>query len=153
LCTNTPVKRLINFGGKGTVNPLRSKEERDMRLIFLPFVLLFFVISGCQKQIVNNHGDVKNIEALNSFVKNVDKQSNDELDFVQYGIEGQRGIKTLTFDGEQINVSHAVDGKFIEEYTCNNIDVVNENGMKKYILVDCSFNQNGDFELLSIPLS
>jgi hypothetical protein len=33
---------------------------------------------------------------------------------------------TLMFDGKQINVSHSVDGDFIEEYYCKKILVESE---------------------------
>ncbi|MGB2991047.1 MAG: hypothetical protein WBB47_00295 [Paenisporosarcina sp.] len=70
----------------------------------------------------------------------------DEIDYVVYGEEGQRGVRTLTFDGKQMNVSHSVDGKFIEEFNCKDIMFETKIEVDKYILSQCT----GDFELLSV---
>ncbi|KKI88900.1 hypothetical protein WQ54_28655 [Bacillus sp. SA1-12] len=127
-----------------------------MRPIFIGItLLLLLVITGCQsnniEEVVNEHNDIQNLEGLNRFVENVNNQNEAEINYVQYGVEGQRGVRTLTFNGELINVSHSVDGKFIEEYECKDIIVETEEEVKKYILSQCTGNFNGDFELLSVP--
>jgi len=74
----------------------------------------------------------------------------DEIDYVDYGKEGQRGVRKLIFDGKQINVSPSLDGKFIEE--CNFQDIMFEIKIEvdKYILSQCTGDYNTDFELLSV---
>lgn len=86
------------------------------------FILL---ISGCQSnnidedvnvqndkkgivEVVSKHGHIQNLDALNTFVENVKNQIKSEINYVRYGIEGQRGVMTLTFNGENINVFHEV---------------------------------------------
>ncbi|MGG0178689.1 DUF4362 domain-containing protein [Gottfriedia acidiceleris] len=129
--------------------------------VLIGITLLLFVIAGCQsknknisntQEVVNKHNEIENIEGLNSFVDNVNNQKETEINYVQYGIEGQRGVRTLTFNGEQINVSHSVDGKFIEKYNCKNIIVKIEKEVKYYVLSQCTGNFNGDLELLSVPI-
>lgn len=118
-------------------------------------IILLLLLAGCQpndiEEVINTHSDIQNLEGLNRFVENVKNQNESEINYVQYGIEGQRGVRTLTFDGEQINVSLSVDGDFIEEYYCNKIIVEAEEDIKKYILSECKGNYNGDIELLSVP--
>ena len=125
-----------------------------MMRAFIGITVTLFVITGCQsnkhiEEVVNNHNDIQNLEGLNKFVENVNKQNQAEINYVQYGIEGQRGVKTLTFDGEKINVSHSVDGDFIEEYNCKNIVIKTEKDVNKYMLSQCTGDFNGDFELLT----
>lgn len=103
------------------------------------------------EEVVNNHNDIQNFDGLDRFVKNVRNQNEAKINYIQYGTEGQRGARTLTFDGEQINVSHSVDGNFVEEYNCKKIIVETEDEIKNYILSECTGSFNGDFELLSIP--
>ncbi|WHY84051.1 DUF4362 domain-containing protein [Neobacillus novalis] len=127
-----------------------------MRNVFIGITLLVFVITGCQsnnniEEVINNHNDIQNLEGLKKFVENVNNQNQAEINYVQYGIEGQRGVRTLTFNGEKINVSHSVDGDFIEEFNCNDFIVKTEEDVKKYILSQCTGDFNGDFELLSAP--
>lgn len=127
------------------------------------FILL---ISGCQSnndedvnvqndnksiiEVVSKHGHIQNFDALNTFVENVTNQIRSEINYVRYGIEGQRGVMTLTFNGENINVLHEVDGNFIEEYECKDIIAETNDDVKKYILIQCSGDFEGDFELLEV---
>lgn len=127
------------------------------------FILL---ISGCQSnndedvnvqndnksiiEVVSKHGHIQNLDALNTFVENVTNQIKSEINYVRYGIEGQRGVMTLTFNGENINVLHEVDGNFIEEYECKDIIAETNDDVKKYILIQCSGDFEGDFELLEV---
>jgi hypothetical protein len=127
-----------------------------MRHVFVGITLLVFVITGCQsnnnmEEVINNHNDIQNLEGLKKFVENVNNQNHAEINYVQYGIEGQRGVRTLTFNGEKINVSHSVDGDLIEEFNCNDFIVKTEEDVNKYILSQCTGDFNGDFELLSAP--
>ncbi|MHC0036577.1 DUF4362 domain-containing protein [Pseudoneobacillus sp. C159] len=122
-----------------------------MRPVFISVILLL-IMAGCQsqsniKEVVNKHNDIQNIEALNSFVENVKNHKSDKINYVQYGIEGQKGVKTLTFNGKEINVSFRVDGKFIEEFDCKNIRLVTDEKETKYMLSGCK-GELGELELV-----
>ncbi|MBY6037137.1 DUF4362 domain-containing protein [Fictibacillus nanhaiensis] len=140
-----------------------------MKKLYILLAVLSFALLGCSQEptteielelnknqsneieeVVNNHNDIKNLEGLDRFVKNVENQNEAKINYIQYGIEGQKGVRTLKFDGEEINVSHSVNGDFIEEYNCQKIKIETEKDIKKYILSECTGNYNGDFELLSI---
>ena len=129
--------------------------------------LFILLISGCRSnnsdedvneqndkksniEVVSKHGHIQNLDALNTFVDNVQNQIKSEINYVRYGIEGQRGVMTLTFNGEKINVFHEVDGNFIEEYECRDIIVETNNDVKKFILIQCTGDFEGDFELLEV---
>jgi len=125
-----------------------------MRVI-IGMVLIIFLITGCQSQknieeVINKHNDIQNLEGLNKFVENVNKKNQYKINYVRYGIEGQRGVNTLTFDGEKINVSHSVNGNFVEKYNCKEIIVNTEKDTQTYVLIGCSGDYNGDFELLTV---
>lgn len=129
------------------------------------FTLFILLISGCQSynideddqndkksivEVVSKHGHIQNLDALNTFVENVKNQIKSKINYVRYGIEGQRGVMTLTFNGENISVFHEVDGNFIEEYTCKDVIVETNDDVKKYILIQCLGDFEGDFELLDV---
>ena len=105
------------------------------------------------EEVVYGHIDIQNLEGLDKFIQKVENQKEAKLNFLQYGTEGQRGVRTLTYDGEQVNVFHSVDGNFIEEYNCKKIIVETEEEIKKYILSGCTGSFNGDFELISVPVT
>jgi hypothetical protein len=123
--------------------------------VFIVVIPLLVTISGCKfsnlEEVVNDHNEIQNLERLNRFVENVKKQKADEINYVQYGIEGQRGVRTLTFNGDEINVSFSVDGELIEEFNCKDITVDTNEKDKKYLLSQCTGTMNEDFELLSVP--
>ena len=121
---------------------------------FTLFIVLCFALVGCSpkiEEVVKTHKDIQNLEGLDRFVMNVENQNEAIINYIQYGIEGQRGVSTLKFDGKQINVSFSVDGNFIQEYNCKRVIVETEEEIQKYILSECTGNFIGDFELLSIP--
>lgn len=118
-------------------------------------LLLCFALVGCSQEIqieevVNDHNNIRNLEGLERFVNDVENQNEAIINYIQYGIEGQRGVRTLKFDGKEINVSFSVDGDFIEEYNCKRVIVETEEGIQKYILSECTGDFIGDFEFLSI---
>ena len=115
--------------------------------------LIVLGIVGCSsnniEEVINKHNDIENLEGLNRFAENVMNQKEAKIKYVQYGIEGQHGVTTLSFNGNDIHVSNSVDGKFIEKYNCRKLAVKTEE-LKKYILTKCT-NVDGDYELLSFP--
>lgn len=138
--------------------------------IFIGITLIIFIITGCQpgeigevllierndfkvnniEEVLNNHNNIKNLDGLNTFVENVNNQKEAVINYVQYGTEGQRGIRTLTSKNGNVNVIHNVDGEFIEEYTCTKLIIEKEEKVDKYILKQCTGDFEGDFELLIV---
>ncbi|MBY6036988.1 DUF4362 domain-containing protein [Fictibacillus nanhaiensis] len=101
----------------------------------------------------NTSNEFENLHLLDKFVEDVNKKIEADVVVVQYGIEGQRGVRTLTFDGDKVKSSHKVDGDFIEEYKCNKIETRIEEEQKSYTLKQCSIGSEiRDFEMFSIPI-
>lgn len=89
-------------------------------------------------EVVNKHGNLQNIEGLNTFAENVNNKIEGEINYVEYGEEGQNGVRTLTFEGEEINVSRSVDGKFIEEYRYKDIVLEKNISIEIYTMRQCT---------------
>lgn len=123
-----------------------------MRSVIIVVILL--LMAGCQSnnkdEVVNEQNEIQNLERLNRFIENVNNQKSDEINYVQYGIEGQRGEKTLTFNGEKINVSFSVDGNFIEEFNCKDIMIETNEQEQKYVLSECAGTMDEHYELFSV---
>lgn len=100
-------------------------------------------------EVVNIHGEITNIEALNAFIEQVNYHRKAKVKYVRYGIEGQRGVMTLSFEDKELNVSHSVDGKFIEDFKCKNIKIEKTDTTNKYILNQCTGDFEVDHELFS----
>ena len=115
--------------------------------------LFTFILGGCQsndiEEVVNKHNDIKNLDVLNTFVENVNDQRDAVINYVEYGEEGQRGVKTITSKDGIVKVSHRVDGKFIEEFTCKKLNIEMKNEVNSYLLKQCYGDFEGDIELLS----
>ncbi|WP_433747601.1 DUF4362 domain-containing protein [Falsibacillus pallidus] len=102
-------------------------------------------------EVVNTHGNIENLKRLDLFVENARNNINDQIDYVQYGIEGQKGIRSLTYGDGQLKVEHHVDGEFVESYSCKNIQMEEAEKEMKYTLTGCTGSFQGDFELLRVP--
>jgi hypothetical protein len=117
-------------------------------------MLTLLLMTGCQSnnknEVVNEHSDIQNIERLNRFIEKVNKKKSDEINYIQYGIEGQRGETTLTFNGERINVSFSVDGDLIDEFNCKDIIIETSEKGQKYVLSECTGTIDDNYELLSV---
>ncbi|MFI8577654.1 DUF4362 domain-containing protein [Rossellomorea aquimaris] len=101
------------------------------------------------EEVINEHGNISNIEALDNFVDKLKDKQKAKINVIQYGIEGQRVVEELTFNGDDVHVYRSVDEDFIEEFRCENV-VTNEDGRKKqYVLKRCTGNFTGDTVLLS----
>jgi hypothetical protein len=142
----------------------------EMGRIFIGITFIIFIITGCQpdeigevlliehndikdnniEEVLNDHNNIKNLHGLNTFVENVNNQKEAVINYVQYGTEGQRGIRTLTSENEYVNVFHSVDGEFIEEYTCTKLIIEKEEKVDKYILKQCTGDFEGNFEFLTL---
>jgi hypothetical protein len=101
------------------------------------------------EEVINEHGNMSNLEALDTFIDKLKDKQKAKINVIQYGIEGQRVVEELTYNGEDVHVYRSVDEEFIEEFRCENV-VTNEDGRKKqYILKRCTGNFTGDTVLLS----
>ncbi|TYS90107.1 DUF4362 domain-containing protein [Rossellomorea aquimaris] len=91
---------------------------------------------------------MSNLEALDTFIDKLKDKQKAKINVIQYGIEGQRVVEELTYNGEDVHVYRSVDEEFIEEFRCENV-LMNEDGrMKQYILKQCTGNFTGDTVLL-----
>lgn len=125
--------------------------------MLLGTVLLLLLGTGCQEiqlnngeRVVNEHGSIKNISALNTFVSNVKDQKKAKINVISYGIEGQKLLENITFNGDYLNVHRSVDKNFIEEYQCEGIFVEENEIEKRYILKQCTGDFTGEMELLTL---
>ncbi|WP_201715652.1 DUF4362 domain-containing protein [Rossellomorea arthrocnemi] len=104
------------------------------------------------EEVENKHGNIRNLDGLNTFINNMKNEVKSNLDVISYGIEGQKVTETITFNGENVNVYRSVDGEFIEEFQCK--DLVKEESLqgKEYVLKQCTGHFMGETVLLSAPI-
>ncbi|MGF3104426.1 DUF4362 domain-containing protein [Rossellomorea sp. DUT-2] len=104
------------------------------------------------EEVINEHGNISNLEDLDTFVDRLKGQQKAKNNVIHYGIEGQRVVEELTYNGDDVHVYRSVDEEFIEEYRCENV-VINEDGRKKqYVLKRCTGNFTGDTVILSTAI-
>ncbi|MGE6753516.1 DUF4362 domain-containing protein [Rossellomorea sp. NPDC071047] len=101
------------------------------------------------EEVINEHGNISNLEALDTYIDKLKDKQKAKINVIHYGIEGQRVVEELTYNGDDVHVYRSVDEEFIEEYRCENV-VINEDGRKKqYVLKRCTGDFTGDTFLLS----
>ncbi|MBW4081514.1 DUF4362 domain-containing protein [Paenibacillus sp. S150] len=101
--------------------------------------------------IVDHYGNFTNLERLDTFLENVQKQNKDRVRVTQYTIEGDPIFHNLTYDGTDIkykfdNSQDAFGRTEIRTSTCKGIDKADNSTvygsrkieMVEYSLVDCS---------------
>lgn len=82
--------------------------------MFLALLFLAFIISGCQSNIttdyepesgdiLDEHGDITNLDKFNAFVDHVQQGKKDKIRIVHYTIEGDAILQDLDFDGKSIH--------------------------------------------------
>ena len=103
-------------------------------------------------EVENKHGDIGNLNGLNMFIENMKSGVKSKIDVISYGIEGQRGVDTLTFNGSDVNVYRTVDDEFIEEFQCSNLVKEESPQKNEYILKQCTGHFTGETVLLSAPI-
>lgn len=107
-------------------------------------------------EIINIHGNVKNLERLDEFVTNVSNQKSDEIRVTHYTIEGDPIYDEVVFNGKQLSITHdttedAFGSKERNSYTCQNIERTESKTDLEYMLLDCEADgQKDDTPLLSI---
>ncbi|MFC7062902.1 DUF4362 domain-containing protein [Halobacillus seohaensis] len=87
------------------------------------YLLVLLIIAGCSSQImgistdsggykekdsdvVESQGQIKNIQYLDDFIKDVDQREKTEVRVIQYTMEGDPIVTDLQFDGEVIKYKH-----------------------------------------------
>lgn len=105
------------------------------------------------KDIIEAHGKLENIERLDSFVKNVNHKVKDKVRLVRYTIEGDPILHTLDYDGSKLSFTvDTTEDKFgqgeVKTYACKNITKEETNVQTQYFLEGCPNNEMG--ELLKI---
>jgi hypothetical protein len=108
-------------------------------------------------QIINMHGNVKNLERLDKFVERVGIGRSDEIRLTHYTIEGDPIYDEISFDGKELNIIHDTsEDKFgANERTtiiCKNIERSESETFLKYMLIDCEAEDGtgGSAPILSI---
>lgn len=124
-----------------------------MRYVIIAIVFII-LLAGCQSnkenEVINEHNNFTNIERLDQFVENIKNGIEDEIDYIRYGVEGQEGRNTLTYNGNQINVTNHSDGDFIEEYDCEDLVSESNEDLTTYTLKGCT-GLPRDYELVAVP--
>lgn len=108
-------------------------------------------------EIINMHGNVKNLYRLDLFVENVAAKRSDEIKITHYTIEGDPIYDEVTFDGKQLTITNDnSEDKFgsgeIFTYTCEKM-AKNESETKlEYWLMDCEApdGNSGNHPIVSI---
>jgi Domain of unknown function (DUF4362) len=120
-----------------------------MKPLIILGLLLTVSITGCQIReglntikVENKNGHFINLEGLDKFVKEVKKNKEVSLNYISYGIEGQKSIDEISYDGKKLNVNRTVDGKNIEKYECKSIEVQENKNNKSFFLNQCSDGLN-----------
>ncbi|MGM0840367.1 MAG: DUF4362 domain-containing protein [Bacillota bacterium] len=100
-------------------------------------------------EVINEHGNISNIEALDTYIDKLKDKQKAKINVIHYGIEGQRVVEELTYNGDDVHVYRSVDEEFIEEYRCENVVTMEDGRKKQYVLKRCTGNFTGDNVLLS----
>lgn len=129
-------------------------KMKDYKLIKYMTLLIFLV--GCQSQdvteVVNEHNKFTNLEDFEQFFEDVTSKQSSSINYVRYGVEGQRGVMKLVYDGQVIKVTDRVDNEFVQEFSCLEIKREVNEISEKYMLLECLNNRNEtlDIDLFSI---
>jgi hypothetical protein len=110
-------------------------------------VLLLILLSGCNyrpfdKNIVDSHGDITDLEKLMKFVENVNQGKEDKIRVVRYTTEGDPILQDLKYDGKIItSITDSTKDEFgdgsISTATCKSINVEETVETTNYILSGC----------------
>lgn len=113
--------------------------------------------SAENNEIVNMHGNVKNLNRLDLFVENVTAKKADEIKITHYTIEGDPIYDTVTFDGKQLKITNDnSEDKFGSgetfTYTCKNLTKNESETESEYLLIDCEApdGSSGNHPIVSI---
>ncbi|KZZ84688.1 DUF4362 domain-containing protein [Bacillus sp. SJS] len=130
------------------------------------FMLTMLVLSGCSgmslvngyspsdRDVINKHGEIKNLELFMDFKENAEKGIKDKIRIVSYTTEGDPMIQDLEFDGKVIKsrFDGTRDQFGKEEVTyasCKTIEKSEQQESTEYILKQCG-KDNGESTVLTI---
>ncbi|WP_442598078.1 DUF4362 domain-containing protein [Neobacillus sp. D3-1R] len=106
--------------------------------------------------IIDIHGNVKNLERLDVFMQHLKNGETDEIRVTHYTIEGDPIYDEVIFDGKQLSITNdTTEDEFGPKerttYTCQNIERNETNKTLEYMLIDCELEeQKGNHPLISI---
>jgi hypothetical protein len=136
--------------------------------LILVFLLIAF-ISGCGSEgnihsspepiktelneVIDRHGQVENLERLDTFVEKVQANSKDQIRLIRYTIEGDPIYHDLDFDGSILTFTHdSTEDQYgngeVTSYQCKSLSKQESDTETKYVIEGCSNGLEG--ELLSI---
>ncbi len=97
---------------------------------------------------------MENLPQFESFYHEVQNKKPSEIKVISFGIEGQKGIQHVRFNGREFNVKSTVDGHFIEEHSCQSIEYNKDKDFGYYTLTGCAKGNEkitSPITLLSVP--
>ncbi|MFD2445076.1 DUF4362 domain-containing protein [Bacillus sp. CGMCC 1.16607] len=144
-----------------------------MRKYIYLFIISIFMLSACgtrspitkepvtntfkDHEIINVHGNVKNLKRLDQFVKLVSDGVKDSIRITNYTIEGDPIFNEVVYDEKQLTITNdTTEDKFGPKerttYTCKNIERNETDSELVYMLMDCEATDGtkGDKPLLKI---
>jgi hypothetical protein len=108
-------------------------------------------------EIINMHGNVKNLNRLDLFVENVAAKKSDEIKITHYTIEGDPIYDEVTYDGNLLTITNDnTEDKFgsgeILTYTCKKITKNESETELEFLLMDCEApdGNTGNHPIVSI---
>ncbi|MGY3714990.1 DUF4362 domain-containing protein [Sutcliffiella cohnii] len=115
---------------------------------FFVLIIGMLILSACSgyspsnKDVVNSHGDIKNIEFLDKFINDVIENKTANVRVVNYTIEGDPIIHDLKFANGKLlsKIDTREDDfgdKYVDESMCENIEITNKEEQTIYHLVGC----------------
>jgi hypothetical protein len=139
-------------------------EVMKVKCIFVfSTILLSMILFGCQQKkpyypaeaikngdIVNDHGEISNLDKFKQFMKNVNNGVKDKIRITSYTTEGDPIFDNLGYDGKKIKYTYddsqdRYGGSGIKSATCSDIERTNyENGVE-YHLSKCSSDIGHNF--------
>jgi hypothetical protein len=110
-----------------------------------------------KNEIINMHGNVKNLERLDLFVENFSSNNEDHIKITHYTIEGDPIYDEITYDGSVLTITNDnTEDKFgsgeITTFTCKSITRNESETNLEFLLMGCVTpeGQTGDFPIVSI---
>jgi hypothetical protein len=141
-----------------------------MKKSILLMILSLFIFIGCQKdpisgsnhkeekpgydEVIDRHGQVENMERLDTFISEVQSSSKDKVRLIRYTIEGDPIYHDLDFDGTTLTMTlDTTEDKFgngeVHSYQCKSMVKEESNTETKYMLEGCSDSQMAELLFIS----
>ncbi|HCX51904.1 MAG TPA: hypothetical protein DG757_23440 [Bacillus sp. (in: Bacteria)] len=140
-------------------------------LLFVALAICILLFGGCGKggkfspsytepnkashnEVIDRHGQVENMERLDSFVERVQAKSKDKVRLIRYTIEGDPIYHDLDFDGTTLTLTYdTTEDKFgqgeVTSYKCKSIQKQESDTETKYTLEGCPKEYMGELLYIS----